>query len=172
MANKSLYYFAYGSNLHPQRLRARVSSSRVLTRAKLRAYQLNFHKPGRDGSGKCNLRYTGNPHDIVEGAVFEMLASEQALLDKFEGVGINNERANVTVLTPLTQRECFLYIGEQDYIDETILPYSWYKAFVVQGARINRLASDYVARLENVAEMPDLDKVRHLTNMAILENNS
>ena len=37
-------YFAYGSNLHPPRLRARTPSARALGRADLEGYRLLFHK--------------------------------------------------------------------------------------------------------------------------------
>ena len=50
----TLLYFAYGSNLHPERLRERVPSAESLGVARLEAHVLRFHKRGRDGSGKCD----------------------------------------------------------------------------------------------------------------------
>ena len=47
-------YFAYGSNLHPQRFQERVPSGKFLALAALTRHTLLFHKRGQDGSSKCN----------------------------------------------------------------------------------------------------------------------
>ena len=77
-------YFAYGSNLHPLRLRARVPSSRLVGRAKLRGHALRCHKKSLfDGSGKCDAYPTGREDDCVLGAVFTLDAAERPVLDGF-----------------------------------------------------------------------------------------
>ena len=50
-----LFYFAYGSNLHPNRLEARIGKSHQLGLFKLVNYKLKFNKPSNDGSAKCNI---------------------------------------------------------------------------------------------------------------------
>ncbi|TNF88372.1 MAG: gamma-glutamylcyclotransferase, partial [Gammaproteobacteria bacterium] len=42
----SLYYFAYGSNMSPARLQARVPSARPLGVYRLKGHRLSFHKRG------------------------------------------------------------------------------------------------------------------------------
>jgi len=48
-------YFAYGSNLHVARMRARVPSSRPAGVALLLDQHWSCSKRGADGSGKANL---------------------------------------------------------------------------------------------------------------------
>lgn len=44
---------AYGSNLHPLRLRKRVSTANLIGIVEMQGYQLAFHKRSTDESGKC-----------------------------------------------------------------------------------------------------------------------
>jgi gamma-glutamylcyclotransferase len=80
-------YFAYGSNLHPIRLKHRVPESEFLFIATLKAYQLNFHKRSSDGSAKANAFFTGNDDDMIHGAVYHMPSDKRYLLDHHEGLG-------------------------------------------------------------------------------------
>jgi len=56
----TLYYFAYGSNLHPLRLQARLSSAQLIGTTILPGYALKFHKLGHCLSGKCNIVRTND----------------------------------------------------------------------------------------------------------------
>src|SRR5438552_200988 len=61
-------YFAYGSNMAIERLKARVPSAELVCIADLAGHQLKFHKRSkRDQSGKCDAAYTGSPQDKVTG---------------------------------------------------------------------------------------------------------
>jgi hypothetical protein len=64
-----LHYLAYGSNLHPIRLRQRVNSARLIATLSLPGYRVLFNKRGQDLSAKCNLVATGlNPGRENDGA--------------------------------------------------------------------------------------------------------
>jgi gamma-glutamylcyclotransferase (GGCT)/AIG2-like uncharacterized protein YtfP len=78
-------YFAYGSNLSPQRLRARVPEAQVIGRARLAGWRLLFDKHGRDGSAKANI--DPNPEHEVWGAVYRLAPAHRAPLDLVEGLG-------------------------------------------------------------------------------------
>nr|MDQ2697092.1 gamma-glutamylcyclotransferase [Pseudomonadota bacterium] len=82
-----LKYFAYGSNLHPLRLRERVPSATVLGVAELAGWRLRFHKRGQDRSGKCNIIPTGRSGDRVIGVIYAMAAADKDKLDAAEGLG-------------------------------------------------------------------------------------
>ena len=66
-------YFAYGSNMHPARLKARLPNilciSGIFT---LPGHTLRFHKVGKDRSAKCDAFYTGNKADHVLGVLYEI----------------------------------------------------------------------------------------------------
>lgn len=51
--------------------------------------------------------------------------------------------------------------------DSELRPYSWYKAFVVAGAKAAKLPEPYVAQLESVEAIQDPDRERHERNMVI-----
>jgi gamma-glutamylcyclotransferase len=51
----TMLYFAYGSNMLTERLKARVPSTRPISPAILSDYDLRFHKRSTDKSGKCDI---------------------------------------------------------------------------------------------------------------------
>lgn len=57
----TVHYLAYGSNLHPLRLTARVSSARPLGTVPMPGYKIAFHKRSIDHSGKCLFYVTHDP---------------------------------------------------------------------------------------------------------------
>jgi len=80
-----MLYAAYGSNLHPVRLRKRVPSAELMGFAVVANWELRFHKRGSDGSGKCNIAAAAG--DSVCFAIFKIEPLERSLLDKVEGLG-------------------------------------------------------------------------------------
>src|SRR5438128_1900656 len=62
-----MLYFAYGSNMLTQRLKARVPSASPKTVAVLFDHGLRFHKRSQDGSGKCDI--VKCPGEVVHGVV-------------------------------------------------------------------------------------------------------
>ena len=81
------HIFSYGSNLLLARLTARVPSARFIARGELTGHTLRWHKAGRDGSGKCDAFFTGDPADRLWGGVFEIASADKHLLDAIEGLG-------------------------------------------------------------------------------------
>ena len=164
-------YFAYGSNLLPLRLRQRVASSKALGHTSLSGYQLRFHKKGQDGSGKCNVLYTGEAQHRVFGVVYEMRADERDLLDAAENLGKGYELVHHQVQVQADNHQVFLYVAPPDYIDDSLLPYSWYRDLVVQGARTHGLPGDYIEAFLEVPSNLDPDADRHTLHQRILSND-
>jgi gamma-glutamylcyclotransferase len=135
-------YFAYGSNMLTRRLRERAPSARVVGPAVLRDHELHIHKKARDGSAKCNV--VPHPGAVVHGVLFELDDDDWAALDRAESRGAGYER----VAIDLDGRIADLYVAQPGYIDEALLPFSWYLDFVVAGAREHGLPEEYVARIE------------------------
>jgi hypothetical protein len=54
----------------------------------------------------------------------------------------------------------FTYTAEASHIDPALRPYSWYKRFVVEGARQQTLPPDYIANIEAMAATEDPDRNR------------
>lgn len=165
MELKTLYYLAYGSNLYPRRLRFRVPSARVVGTVGLTGWQLNFHKRGQDASAKCNIIQTGNTADVVYGAVYEMLVRERDKLDKVEGLNCGYDLAQIEITELGT---AFFYKADDEFIDDELLPFDWYKELVVAGGRFHAFPATYLAQITRIKTMPDYDAARHQRHMAIL----
>ena len=150
-----MLYFAYGSNMCTGRLRGRVASATVVRIARLTGHSFRFHKRSKDGSAKADAFETGNPSDVVWGVIFDIDERQKAALDVAEGLNNGYDQKTVTVLDESGQEHpAFLYVADTNSIDSTLRPYSWYKRFVVDGARQHSLPREYV---NLIATMPDMD---------------
>lgn len=160
-----LYYLAYGSNLHPVRLGKRVPSAKLLDTVELSGYEIRFHKRSKDGSGKCNLFYTGNSRDKVHAAVYKIPALERGELDKAEGLGCGYEEKEITVEVNGEPLRVFTYVATD--IKEDLQPYHWYRELVIEGARYHDFLPTYIAALKAVdsKDDPNLDRVKENQNL-------
>ncbi len=162
----TVLYFSYGSNMSTERLKNRVSSARIVTVAWLENHKLEFHKRSKDGSGKCDAVYIGNAKDIVYGVVFEMTVLEKQELDKSEGLGNGYEQKDISIITRNGGKlNAVTYYAKE--IDPSLKPYRWYKEHVLRGAREHGLPSEYIATIEVVNAVPDLDRKRHEAELSI-----
>ena len=143
-------YFAYGSNMLTERLHARVSSARNPTPLVLREYRLHFHKKSIDCSGKCNIVKTGCHGDAVHGVVFEVDDAQISALDEAEGAGYGYRKDEITVSRGGKETKMFVYVAEEDAIDDALMPYHWYYKLVLAGAEQHAFPSDYVAGLRTI----------------------
>lgn len=157
--------FAYGSNMLTQRLRERVPSARLVGAAVLDGHVLHWHKVSQDGSGKCDVVQTSAPQGAVLGVVYEILQSEKAALDTAEGLGNGYAEKLVRLEAATGQLQALAYYAT--HVDPAAVPYTWYKALVVAGARQHCFPEPYVARLEAVAAKVDSDTKRAERHFAI-----
>jgi len=161
-------YFAYGSNLHPRRLHERVRSAAVLGSAVLEGHLLRFHKRGRDGSGKCDAMRTDRPEDVVLGVLYRVDLVDVGTLHDVEGVGRGYEVHDVRVRDGHAHVRAFTYVAGSSWIDPALVPWDWYKALVLAGARHHRFADAYVRAIDAVESRPDPDAGRAAEHAALL----
>lgn len=164
--NNQLLYYAYGSNLHPARLRARIPSSELLGVAELSGYQLRFHKRGGDLSAKCNADYTGQPQHLLLGALYRMSAREKPLLDEIEGDGYSVETVDIEMAD--RSYRAFAYIAEEYFIDNQLKPFHWYKEFVCIGAQYHGFPQHYIDSIRDIESIEDHNLERHQRNEQVL----
>lgn len=157
-SNKILY-FAYGSNMLPQRLVDRCPSAKVFGIASATHHYITFGLPGRDGSGKAAIIKTDDENDQVLGVLFEIDASELADLDEFEIKYKRNDEFEVAcdgqTLTAIT------YFVPKDKIEIGLLPKDWYRDICVAGAKLHGLDADYITELEALIVRKDPDNSAH-----------
>ncbi len=135
----------------------------------LDGHELCWHKRGQDGSGKCDVIATGCTGDRVHGVVYEIALAEKPALDAAEGLGKGYDQKQV--LVEQAGRMLFVQLYVATSIDAGLLPFSWYRALVIAGAKDNGLPSEYLARLMAVPALPDPDRNRHAMNMAIVADS-
>lgn len=169
---RPLYYLAYGSNLHPLRLRERVPSAKFLFITKLEQYQLFFEKLGQDDSAKCNIRQTGQSNDRVYAAMYQISAHHKPLLDKFEGLNAGYIDQQLRVQHGDRELACFSYIAQAQYIVDKLKPYHWYTALVIEGARYLQFPDDYVAGILSIEAKVDKDAERNRMHQALISRMS
>lgn len=155
-----MLYAAYGSNLHPARLRARVPSAELLGTAVVAGKRLQFHKRGRDGSAKANLI---DAPGSVHVAVYAIAGSHKVRLDRVEGAGYRVETLDVADFGG-----CFVYVAEESHVDESLKPFSWYTGLVIAGCRHLGFPEGYVESIASVEAIEDPDAARHRRELGIL----
>lgn len=162
---RSYRYAAYGSNLHPDRLRKRVSSASLVGTGLIPDHGLKFHKVGKiDGSGKCNI-IAGGPGVYV--AIFELVETDRSELDGHEGLGFGYDHHTIQVDGC---GACSTYIATADAIDDALVPTDWYKEYVLRGARFHRFPPAYISALESQPSVVDSDKDRAQREWKLIEN--
>ncbi len=161
-----MLYAAYGSNLHPERLASRVASATLVGSGALHGWSLLFHKRGRDGSGKCTI---SPGRGKVCFAIYDVDPGDMLVLDRIEGVGIGYTREVITIPE---FGHCSTYLGSEDYLDEQLKPFCWYRELVLLGARVQGFDRDYVAALERVVSHRDPDPGRHAEHWTLVESFS
>lgn len=163
-------YFAYGSNMCSNRLRSpsRVPSSEFVAVGSIKGYTLKFHKHSTDGSGKCNAFHTGDESNEVMGVIFELSEGEKPALDSAEGLGHGYHELEITVNTMDGVITASMYVADSSAIDDSLMPYTWYKDFVVEGAKQHSLLASYIQNIEAIQAQIDPDKRREEDNRRLL----
>lgn len=165
-----LHYLAYGSNLHPYRLGLRVPSSIFIEIVDLPGWKLQFHKVGKDHSGKCNLIYTGSLNDKAYGAIYEINSSEKPLLDVCENAGDGYIVTNFNLTISSGPIKAFCYLADPQHINDSLIPFDWYQKFVLAGCQFHNLPPQYINSIASHKNWPDPDQERKNFHKKILHS--
>ena len=173
------FYFAYGSNLWDERLKdpgsentpRRCPSARKIkpstgSQHLLKGWKLNFSKKSRDESGKGNIVETGRDGDKVYGVIFEIFDSEKEKLNCAE---LGYVRRKMTILDEKNSRKncqnVIVYYKEDS--GNSKIPYDWYKAYIVEGAKKHNLPKSYIKKLERRRKKRDQDPLNEDKKRAV-----
>jgi hypothetical protein len=153
-------YFAFGSNMLPERLEKRVPSARALGVATLKGYALRFNKLSKDGSSKANIVPSADPRAVVYGVLYDLDDDDRPRLDRAEGLnkGYQVRRVRVRRDSAEAEEEAFTYIAAPEAVRDHLPPFRWYKDIVIAGATRNRLPQLYVRQIEAIEALEDLDR--------------
>ena len=165
-----IYYFAYGSNLHPMRLMQRVPKAELIGVAKHPNHRLSFHKKSTDGSSKCNMLNSGSASDLIYGAIYKFKPEYKHQLDRLEGKGFGYTDNQIVLSHDGNEYTCFAYVAQQSHIVDNLRPYHWYKMLVSLGAKYLGLPSSYILSIEAVRSMEDPDPARRAKMEVLIES--
>ena len=165
-------YFAYGSNMLTHRLKQRVSSADFSEVVYLPKYQLVFDKVGSFcGTGKCGIVPSEDNSDLVYGVVFDMDEKQLPDLDYVEGLGNGYERMEVTLFSMRDDKSISAITYYPTSRDPEVVPYDWYKAIVLKGAREHQLPEAYQDFINSFGTMPDPDEDRAAQHWKIVNES-
>lgn len=157
--------FAFGSNMCSGRFRDyKVSPEGPGRPAVLPDHRLQFNKKStEDLSGKANV--SAEEGSEVWGVLYSIPDSDMQKLDKGEG-GYRKVRLTVRPATGQSL-DAWVYVAKKPSNDPTLLPYTWYKRFLVEGAREHSLPENYIAALERIEAVQDADLERDRRKRAL-----
>jgi len=169
MQSSVIHYFAYGSNLHPLRLKERIPSATLVGAVDCCGQELRFHKKSTDGSGKCNLIKTEDNTAIAYGAIYQLKPEDKSILDRFEGKGFGYTDQQILLQHDSREYACFTYVAQFSHIIENLQPYHWYKELVTLGAAYLDLPNSYRNAIKDTNSLPDPDSARSRLNESLIE---
>jgi hypothetical protein len=151
--------FAYGSNMCSGRFRDYGVSPEGNGRgALLVGYRLTFNKRShRDGSGKANVE--SHEGSEVWGVLYVIPDADLRTLDDGEGGGYHRVQLPLRTVD-YGNTEAWVYLASRPSNDPALRPYTWYKRFLVEGAREHLLPAGYIADLERIEAVQDNDEHR------------
>ena len=148
------YYFAYGSNMNPERMRKRGVPFFSYRRAVLKDHRLAFNKLCRlyeGGFGCANVEPAKG--EVVEGVLYEVDLSEAIpTLDYYEGYPNHYERKVLKVETDDGEVEAFVYIAHPSKVREGLKPSPEYLYHLLEACRLGLLSESYCERLKRLWE--------------------
>ena len=147
--SETLWYFAYGSNLHDAIFRERRGMTvRCVRRGWLDGYRLRFNLPVGPGErGVANIEPA--PGESICGALYLLSCTDCERLDRSEGVHFGAyQRIAIDVrLEDGSRRAAFTYQGS--VTREGRKPSARYLNLLLDGARQRGLPDEYVRWLES-----------------------
>lgn len=151
--------FAYGSNMNSARFRDYgVTPEESGRAALLRGHRLLFNKwSSKHRSGKANVE--PEPEAEVWGVVYSIPDAELEFLDHGEGPGYTRTLLPVGIPGG-SSVEAWVYYATEAAKRPGLRPYTWYKSFLVIGAKEHGLPASYVAKLETIPADEDPDRER------------
>lgn len=139
-------YFAYGSNMNPERVRKRGLAVVRAEAARLPGFRLVFDKasPAHPGIGHANV--VRDRDGIVEGVLYWLADEHQILkMDPFERAPINYSRERVAVFTDAGPVWSWTYFANPAVRRAGLRPSRGYLAHLLAGRRF--LSAAYYERL-------------------------
>jgi cation transport regulator ChaC len=143
-----VYYFAYGSNMNPERMKERGAYFTRRHKHSLRGYSLKFNKTSvkKPEIGCANI--VPDDRGIVEGVVYRITVQGLYNLDKFEGYPVHYDRITLVIDIAGSQETVKTYIAMPGKTKEGLRPAKSYMEHLLKAKYY--LSEEYYEFLENL----------------------
>lgn len=150
------YYFAYGSNMNPDRVRKREMPFEEYHPGVLDGYRLVFNKRNERHPGAASANVVEAPNDWVEGVLYRLPAPEGIhAMDPFEGYPVRYDRQRLPVWHGDIICHAWVYLANEEFVADGLKPARWYLEHLLKGQP--HLTEDYYRRLIGTECLPDSD---------------
>jgi gamma-glutamylcyclotransferase len=148
MAPRTVWHFAYGSNMNRTQMRSRVGNVLEEHNAHLPNYELRFNKKVRGGTAGANIQPA--PGKTVYGVLYKIEESAFRSLDRYEGVPEHYRRIEVQV-TPDGGQPVPAQIYIASKVEKGLRPSAQYLQAILEGAGEHSLPAAYIGEIMTAA---------------------
>mgnify|MGYP005672718975 CR=1 FL=1 len=139
-------YFAYGSNMNPERMRKRGVDFLIREHAILDGWRLVFNKVASRNFREGYANIERDETDTVEGVLYTLGEEDMEKLDVCEGYPCQYDRMTVRVrLDNGEEMQAVTYVAVPDIVKDGVKPSRKYLNHLLAGCDV--LSAEYCARL-------------------------
>jgi cation transport regulator ChaC len=149
-----IHYFAYGSNMNPERVRLRSMEFDHHQAGLLQDYRLAFNKRSVKHPGSASANVMQHFGSATEGVVYRLQHPDQIIMmDPYEGYPHRYDRFPVPITCHQGIVEAWVYVANEEHVTEGLKPNRWYLEHLLAGREF--LSTDYFDLLASVECLPD-----------------
>jgi cation transport regulator ChaC len=148
MASRTVWHFAYGSNMNRAQMLARVGNILEEHNASLPNYEVRFNKKVRGGTAGANIQPSQGK--TVHGVLYKVEESAMRSLDRYEGVPDHYRRIEVQV-TPEGGQPVPAQIYIASKLEKGLRPSPAYLQAMLDGAGEHNLPASYIGEIKSAA---------------------
>ena len=148
MAPRTVWHFAYGSNMNRAQMRSRGGNVFEEHNACLPNYELRFNKKVRGGTAGANVQ--PSPGKNVHGVLYKIEENAFRTLDRYEGVPEHYRRIEVQV-TPDGGQPVPAQVYIASKIEKGLRPAAHYLQTILDGAGEHSLPAAYIGEIKSAA---------------------
>jgi gamma-glutamylcyclotransferase len=148
MASRTVWHFAYASNMNRAQMLSRAGKILEEHNASLPNYEVRFNKKVRGGTAGANVQPASGK--IVHGVLYKVEESALRLLDRYEGVPEHYRRIEVQV-TPEGRQPVPAQIYIASRIEKGLRPSPNYLQTILDGAGEHNLPAAYIGEIKAAA---------------------
>ena len=147
-ADEKIYYFAYGSNMNPERMKERGADYTHIESYTLRGYRLTFNKVSSREQGRGCANIVPDENWVVEGIIYKISVEGLYNLDSIEGYPVEYDRVRLVMDLGGSKETVKTYIAQPGKTREGLRPARSYMEHLLKARDF--LSEEYYNYLRNL----------------------